>query len=204
MTMPFTKSALKRHPAFVISESERAVDAGPEHPAVLNLLQRSLEEIEGIGKNLDRLSLTQESISRELATLAQRAPQSDFHELRSHLAEDYIPVMDALHRLARALSGASNGSAEVAAVLSPLAEGSRLVEEKGVAYLESLGVQAIPSVGEVFDKCLHEAVGTREVSQEQEGFIVEETVRGYRMGAKVLRSAQVIVGRGSQEKAAPA
>jgi molecular chaperone GrpE len=195
MMIWIAKSALKKHPAFVIREAERAIPDTPEHPAVLDVLRQSLEKMERIGESLDKLILTQESISRELATLARHTPQADFIELRHRLAEDYFPVMDELRRLARALREAADGTPGSAAILAPLAEGSRIVEQRGTAYLEAMGVRAIPSLGEVFDRGLHQAIGMREVSQELEGCIVEEVVRGYRMGGKVLRSAQVIVGR---------
>jgi len=198
MTIYFTKSALKKDPAFVISEAERPGAEVSGNSAVLDLLQRSLEEMERVGKSLYRLSLTQESISRELATLTRRAPQSDFFEMRRRLAEDYFPVMDALHRLARVLAAVESHSAEPAAPLAPLVEGARIIEQKGIAYLEAMGVQAIPAAGEVFDPQQHQAVESRDVSQEMEGRVVEEIVRGYRMGEKVLRAAQVIVGKDSK------
>jgi molecular chaperone GrpE len=198
MTIYFTKSALKKDPAFVICEAERPGAEVSGNSAVLDLLHRSLEEMERVGKSLYRLSLTQESISRELATLTRRAPQSDFFEMRRRLAEDYFPVMDALHRLARVLAAVESHSAELAAPLAPLVEGARIIEQKGIAYLEAMGVQAIPAAGEVFDPQLHQAVETRDVSQEMEGRVVEEIVRGYRMGEKVLRAAQVVVGKDSK------
>ncbi len=195
MTIWITKSALKRDPAFVICEEERVISDELERPAVLDLLKRSLEEMERIGESLGKLALTQESVSRELATLARHSHQSDFIELRRRLAEDYLPVMDAIRRLARALREAADGTPACATILAPLVEGSYIVGQKGMAYLEAMGVRAIPSTGEVFDPRLHQAVGTREVSQELEGCIVEEVVCGYRMAEKVLQPAQVVVGR---------
>mgnify|MGYP001036215206 CR=1 FL=1 len=198
MMIYFTKSALKRDPAFVICEVERpGAEVLGRFPA-LDLMEQSLQEMERVGKSLYKLSLTQESFSRELAALARRSQQSDFLEMRRRLAEQYFPVMDALHRLARALAALGSHSAEPAAPLAPLAEGARIVEQKGMAYLEAMGVQAIPAAGEAFDPLLHQVVETRDVPPEMEGRVVEEIVRGYRMGEKVLRAAQVVVGKDSK------
>ncbi len=194
MMIHWTKSSLRKDPAFAISESERAIEPGLDHPAAVNLLKRSVDEMERIGKTLEQLSLAQESLSRDLVNQARRSFQSDFVDLRCRLAEDYFPVLDALHQLARTLSESPNGSPEVTAVLAPLAEGARAVEQKGLAYLDAMGVQTIPSRGELFDSRLHQAVGVREVAGNEEGCIVEEVAPGYRLGERVLRTAQVVIG----------
>ncbi len=194
MTIHWTKSALRRDPAFAISEAERATEPDLNRPAALDLLKRSVEEMERIGKSLEHLSITQEWVFKDLSTQARRSFQSEFVDLRCRLAEDYFPVIDALHRLARTLSEAPNGSPEINAVLAPLAEGARMVEQKGAAYLEAMGVQAIPSTGELYDSRLHQAVEVREIPGNTEGCVVEEVLRGYRLGERVLRPAQVVVG----------
>ena len=191
MRICFTKSGLKAHPAFAIHESERPVAPELERsPALVDTLQRSIQEMERIGKGLYRLALTHETMARE----ASRASQSDFSEMRRRLAEDYLPVMDALERLAHALSAAGDGSEGAKAILAPLAEGGRIVEQKGMAYLQAMGVQPIEAVGAPFDPKLHQAVETRTAAPEMEGRVVEEVLRGYRIGDKVLRAAQVAVG----------
>jgi molecular chaperone GrpE len=188
MKTSFTKSGLRAHSAFEICEAERPIAARQEgSPALIDLLQRSIQEMERIGKGLYRLSLTQEALARQ-------APESALYEMRRRQAEDYLPVMDALERLAHALSTWRDTGPEGAVSLAPLAEGARIVEQKGSAYLQTMGVQPIEAVGALFDPTLHEAIERKPVSLEMSGRVLQEVVRGYRIGDKVLRTAQVVVG----------
>ena len=61
--------------------------------------------------------------------------------------------------------------------------------------LAAAGVDAIDAVGEVFDPELHDAIETVEVSAEDEGRVVAQHTRGYKIGDRLLRPARVKVGR---------
>ena len=52
-------------------------------------------------------------------------------------------------------------------------------------------------MGEQFNPELHDAVETAEVEPEDEGKVIAEYERGYRMGDRLLRPARVKVGRES-------
>lgn len=60
--------------------------------------------------------------------------------------------------------------------------------------LGQLGVQPIPAIGQPFDPALHEAI-QRIPSDQPEGTVVEELVRGFRMGDRVIRASQVKVAQ---------
>jgi molecular chaperone GrpE len=73
------------------------------------------------------------------------------------------------------------------------AEGVRLTYRHFLRVLESLGVETVPAVGEVFDPHIHEAV-SRIVSDESgDGFVLNELRKGYRLNGRLLRPAQVMV-----------
>ena len=71
--------------------------------------------------------------------------------------------------------------------------GIRLVERKLRTVLQSQGVIPIKAVGEAFDPNLHEAV--MHVSGE-DGKVVRELQKGYRLHDKILRPSAVAVGNG--------
>jgi molecular chaperone GrpE len=74
------------------------------------------------------------------------------------------------------------------------AEGVELIYRKGIAALEAEGITTIePAPGTDFDPNVHEAI-TRETCPDRgDGEILEVLHRGYRMGDRVLRPAQVRV-----------
>lgn len=65
--------------------------------------------------------------------------------------------------------------------------------EKGIlGVLEKMGVSVIDTTGE-FDPNVHQAIGTDSEADLPSGHIVKECFKGFKMGDKVIRYAQVIV-----------
>jgi molecular chaperone GrpE len=73
-------------------------------------------------------------------------------------------------------------------------DGLRLIYRKLQATLETQGLTEIKSVGETFDPAVHEAVTQAEG---EEGKVIEELQKGYKLHDRVIRPALVVVGRGS-------
>ena len=71
--------------------------------------------------------------------------------------------------------------------------GIRLVERKLRTTLEAQGLSPIKAMGEAFDPNLHEAV--MHVKGE-DGKVVQELQKGYRLHDKILRPSKVAVGNG--------
>ena len=62
--------------------------------------------------------------------------------------------------------------------------------------LDTLGVSIIKAQGENFDPMLHDAAGTEHVDDpELDGKVITERLKGYRTKDRVLRPAQVTVGK---------
>lgn len=62
-----------------------------------------------------------------------------------------------------------------------------------VETLKRLGVSAMRAEGQEFDPLLHEAVMREPTADHAEGVVIEEFVRGYQLGDRVLRHAMVKV-----------
>jgi molecular chaperone GrpE len=73
--------------------------------------------------------------------------------------------------------------------------GTQLIAQKLRTILESEGVKTIEALGQDFDPNQHEAV-LYEESEGQDGKVVAELQKGYKIGERVLRPAMVKVGRG--------
>ena len=72
-------------------------------------------------------------------------------------------------------------------------EGIRLIERKLRTTLEAQGLSPIKAVGETFDPNLHEAVMH---SKGEDGKVVQEMQKGYKLYDKVIRPSKVAVGNG--------
>jgi molecular chaperone GrpE len=71
--------------------------------------------------------------------------------------------------------------------------GIELIRKQLDDVLSSYGVEPVPAVGEVFDPHVHEAIATEKTGEVPPNTILEEIVRGYRLGDKLLRPAMVKV-----------
>ena len=98
-----------------------------------------------------------------------------------------LPVLDDLDRAFKSLP-------EKLAHLT-WTDGMRLIHRKLQATLEAQGVTEIKATGETFNPSVHEAVGE---TAGEEGRIIEEAQRGYKLHGRVIRPAFVIVGNGNQ------
>lgn len=101
---------------------------------------------------------------------------------------DLLPVLD--HFELGLADSAKNGAP------AAFTEGFQLVCGQLRTALEKAGVQAIDAEGAVFDPKLHEAITHLPSEQVPEGQVVAQTRRGYKLGDKLLRAAQVVVSSG--------
>ena len=140
----------------------------------------------------------------EIASLTQqlKATTADFfnyrqrttkerNEIRRRAQDDVITaILPVLDNLDRALEAAS--SEDTASIV----KGVEMVQRQFVGVLETLGVSIIKAEGEKFDPALHDASGTQQVEDaELDGKVVAERLKGYRTKDRVLRPAQVVVGK---------
>ncbi len=75
-------------------------------------------------------------------------------------------------------------------------DGVALIYRRLQAILEAEGLTLIETESENFDPLLHEAVTYEESAEHQEGQVIGEVQRGYKLGDRVLRPALVRVAKG--------
>ena len=105
------------------------------------------------------------------------------------LLADFLPVVD---HLELALGSASDLS-------DPLAKGVRLVYDQFVAALEKHGVTPLDAKGQPFNPDWHEALSQMPSDTVPENEIIEQFRRGWCIGGRLMRPAQVIVSSGKPE-----
>jgi molecular chaperone GrpE len=96
-------------------------------------------------------------------------------------------VLDAIDALDRSLDAADD---------SPLAEGVRLIRDDLVGKLRAQGIERLQLTGAPFDPNQAEAMDTEMVTDPKEdGKVLSESRAGYALNGRVVRPAQVRVGR---------
>ena len=105
------------------------------------------------------------------------------------LLKDLLPALDNFDL------GLANGIKANAP--EALLEGLRLVKGQLEGALSKSGVTPIDAEGQPFDPNLHEAITHMPSPDVPEGTVLAQTRRGYKMGDKLLRPAQVVVSSGA-------
>lgn len=131
---------------------------------------------------------TQEMRGRLQKSLEDRAKQGQYNFLLT-----LLPVLDNLN-LAIAAS-AKDSSFE------HLLDGVKGTARSFEQALSSVGVEPVQTTDADFNPELHEAVEMVETDAENDGKIVGEFSRGYKMGERLLRPARVQVGKGKAQTA---
>jgi molecular chaperone GrpE len=81
-------------------------------------------------------------------------------------------------------------------------KGIKITYDHMLDILKSNGVEQIKAASEKFDPALHEAITQRNEPEKEDGIVLEELERGYKLNGRVIRPSKVIVnkvggGRGS-------
>jgi molecular chaperone GrpE len=78
--------------------------------------------------------------------------------------------------------------------INAVREGVKLIYQKFVRFLDEQDVHAIETEGATFDTDVHEAVTTIAAGEDKKDKVIDCTKKGYKMGDRVIRFAQVVVG----------
>jgi molecular chaperone GrpE len=114
--------------------------------------------------------------------------QAEFNNnATARVMERFLPALDDMDRAVAALPEAQAGNEWV--------NGFRLIHQKLHAVLDQEGITPIPTAGQMFDPALHEAVSYEAQPGYDEGQIIAELARGYKLGDRVLKPSVVRVAR---------
>lgn len=113
---------------------------------------------------------------------------------REDAIRELLPVFDNMERAAQAATSTPEAKA--------IADGVTMVLRLFEDHLGKLGCERIKAVGERFDPAFHDALQQVE-SDEPAGTIVHEIQAGYRVGARLVRAATVVVARPRPAAAPP-
>ena len=106
---------------------------------------------------------------------------------REELLKDLLPVFDNLER--------AMTSAERATEVKPVSDGLKMVLRQFTDTLGRSGITKVPTVGNLFDPGLHEAIQQVESDEHPAGTVVAEVQPGYLQGDRLVRAAMVVVAK---------
>lgn len=180
-------------------KKEEKVDEQEEHPEEEQTLEEVLEDLSSKEDEIEKLKeelQAQEEKTNEYVSYSQRL-QADFDnfkkvnekqnkEIIKYANENLISnILDSYEDLGRALNNSNT--------FEELKEGVELINSKLKDTLKKEGLEEIPAKGEKFDPFKHEALMVENNEEVDNGFIIEELMKGYTLKDKVIKYSKVKV-----------
>lgn len=153
-------------------------------------LNRRIEELKAERNEIQEKSDRRLKDFESFKYRVDREKRGAFIEQISNLAMQMLPVLD---NLDRAIDSASGPNEEKSEDFRRFFDGIVLVNQQVRDVFADMGVEPIAAVGREFDPNLHEAVAIAEDPGLPPNTIVEELLRGYRIGNRVIRHSMVKV-----------
>jgi molecular chaperone GrpE len=110
----------------------------------------------------------------------------------SNMLEELLPIIDNFELGLQAAATATDAKS--------IALGMKMVKAQLDKFLEESGVEAINAVGNPFDPNLHEAVSQQESADHEDGTVIEQSRKGYKIGDRLIRPATVVVAQSPDSK----
>ena len=133
-------------------------------------------------------------ISADYANYQKRVPKQIADAIgyeKEKIIRTLLPVLDNFQRTLQNAHSAENAESVV--------KGIKITYDQMLDILKSHGVEQIKSVGEKFEPTLHEAVTQRDEPGKEEGVVLEEFAKGYKLNGRAIRPSKVIVNKLTSE-----
>ena len=162
--------------------------ATPENVAAAEAAKDPLSEAQAEAAKWKDLAARNQAELENYRKRVARDREDDLKRARAGLLEDLLPVLDNFEL----------GMMEVrkSDPKSPIVIGMEMIERQLKDFMASSGVEAIAAVGAPFDPNLHEAVSQEESKEVEEGKIIRQLRKGYKLRDRLLRAAMVVVSKG--------
>ncbi len=148
-------------------------------------------ENEALRSQIVELHEKQRLVTQDLGASLERQKRAVARELQSERETIYSRYIEILDNFDRAFD-----TGEARAASHSLMEGFILVRNQVVQVLRDGGFDRVRTLGLPYDPNTSEAIELEDVEDPaQDGMVVRELVRGYRLDEHIVRAARVVVGR---------
>lgn len=158
--------------------------------AELEMVEAELQKARAERQDLQDLAARRQADFDNYRKRVERERGETYNRVVAEVVEKLLPVMDNLRRAHEAESSVEGTESQE---FRNFLHGVELISKQLNGVLESLGIEPVPTVGHHFDPHVHEAIATEQTDEFEPDTVMQEIVRGYRLGDKLLRPAMVKV-----------
>jgi molecular chaperone GrpE len=173
---------------------------------------QAAQDMETLQKQLEELRRQAETLQKEkddiFAKLQRVAADYDNYQKRSakqitdnvayekdKIVKSLLPVLDNFEYI---LANTSCGAAD-----ETLLKGVQIIYDQMLDVLKGHGIEQVKSAGEQFNPAHHEAITHRSENSKEEGLVLEELQKGYKLNGRLIRASRVVVNKTPAPETAP-
>jgi len=153
-------------------------------------LHKFHEQVDKLRAEKDELFAKLQRLSADYMNYQKRSARQISESIayeKEMIIKSFLPILDSFEHT---LSGAENmGDME------SFRKGVKIIYDQMLSILKNHGVEQIGSVGQKFDPSCHQAMMQETDADKEDGIILKELVKGYRIGEKILRPGKVVVSK---------
>ena len=160
------------------------------------------ESLEELYKKLDILQNEKDElfeklqrVSADYANFQKRTPKQIADSVgyeKEKIIKTLLPALDNFEHTLQNASSAENTQLFV--------KGVQIIYDQMLDILKSHQVEQIKSAGEKFDPSLHQAMMQKSEPEKEDGIVLEEFQKGYKLNDRVIRPGKVVVNNLSLQK----
>jgi molecular chaperone GrpE len=172
------------------SSVDVAPNAGGPEVAELVATRAELKRLEGEVKDLKDSLARRQADFENYRKRMERERTETYNRVVADIAAKLLPVLD---NLKRALETEASVEASESDEFRHFLSGVDLIYKQLNGVLDAFGVKPVAAEGERFNPHLHEAVVTEETDDFEPDTVIQEIVRGFKLGDKLIRPSLVKV-----------
>jgi molecular chaperone GrpE len=172
------------------SPADIAPNAGGPEVAELVATRAELKRLEGEVKDLKEGLARRQADFENYRKRMERERTETYNRVVVDIAAKLLPVLD---NLKRALETEASVEASESDEFRHFLSGVDLIYKQLNGVLDAFGVKPVAAEGELFNPHVHEAVVTEETDDYEPDMVMQEIVRGFKLGDKLIRPSLVKV-----------
>jgi molecular chaperone GrpE len=176
-------------------EEKQPVEKAETQKPDLEELQKQLEMLQ---KEKDEIFAKLQRVSADYINFQKRVPKQIADMVayeKEKLIKSILPILDNFELTLQ--------NAETAGNIDDLVKGVKIIYDHILDILKSHNVEQIQAVGAKFDPAQHEAMMHRAEPEKEDGIVLEEYQKGYKLNGRVFRPSRVIVNKLPSQQAEP-
>lgn len=148
------------------------------------------KQVETLQKEKDELFAKLQRVSADYINYQKRVPKQVTDTVayeKEKLLKSILPILDNFELTLQ--------NAEAAGNIDDLVKGVKIIYDHLLDILKSHNVEQICAMGEKFDPSQHEAMTQRAEADKEDGLVLEEYQKGYKLNGRIFRPSRVIVNK---------